>query len=651
MSKITVGTVETASGVPVEFPGGVMLPQGASIGTEELAANGGSAMVGHMPDGVGSIPLSVSDILHNAPSVWDKMTSAMRLDSLLDSPLLDHAPAFQSAIDDAIARGIRRIFIPFGRRQRYRLGSKVNIESSGFEVFGDCPPRYNLQDGGYVFGDTGVTALFDYGNGRADLASNQLVFEGVGFLSSTGFSQVAVLCSQDNNGPHRGVLFRKCCAKGFADVVLFDGPTSAYLGPASVVFNSNVFLGNNNAVRAVNRVFGLRYVGNQSEQGARITGYFDSGVTITDNMLEGQSNPINIDASSPTVHVENNYFEAVSGEYIIRVKGTNANGVVHVLPNYVSSVTAADYYRLEGILRVMEQSDMTIPTDRKSALTLLGLRTVAGSKLKGRFAVGDADATMASGFCDPTHLIKNNPFGLITKQDLGPVILDTPLGRHKTGASIVAFPATYFRVNGYSYAIGDVVVACALVQTEGSGAPYLGLFNQASASIGIAHGQVSMFPYSKGWHLLYVVGVATVAGTQLAFRFGSDGTNSGASQALNIAAIGGYTIPAANFEVFNSQNRYSVELFQPLDISIQLETSTTYNPPSLADGTGTTTNVYILQAALGDYAEATFSVDLQGITVTAWVSAADTISVRFQNETGGVVDLASGTLRARVRKA
>jgi hypothetical protein len=82
-----------------------------------------------------------------------------------------------------------------------------------------------------------------------------------------------------------------------------------------------------------------------------------------------------------------------------------------------------------------------------------------------------------------------------------------------------------------------------------------------------------------------------------------------------------------------------------------LEGSVTYDPPSLADGAGVTTTVPVTGAVLGDYAEATFSRDIQGITVSAYVSAADTLSVRFQNESGGTLDLASGTLRARVRKA
>lgn len=82
----------------------------------------------------------------------------------------------------------------------------------------------------------------------------------------------------------------------------------------------------------------------------------------------------------------------------------------------------------------------------------------------------------------------------------------------------------------------------------------------------------------------------------------------------------------------------------------ELTGSATYNPPSLADGVGATTTVSVIGAKMGDYAVASFDLDLQGITVTAYVSAADTVSVRFQNESGGTLDLASGTLRVKVFK-
>jgi len=76
--------------------------------------------------------------------------------------------------------------------------------------------------------------------------------------------------------------------------------------------------------------------------------------------------------------------------------------------------------------------------------------------------------------------------------------------------------------------------------------------------------------------------------------------------------------------------------------------SATYDPGNLVDGAGVTTTVAVTGAALGDHAIASFSLDTQGVTLHAWVSAADVVSVRFQNETGGAINLASGTLRARV---
>lgn len=85
-------------------------------------------------------------------------------------------------------------------------------------------------------------------------------------------------------------------------------------------------------------------------------------------------------------------------------------------------------------------------------------------------------------------------------------------------------------------------------------------------------------------------------------------------------------------------------------VGIDLSASGTYDPPSLADGAGTTTTLAVTGAVLGDFALASFSLDLQGITVTAYVSAAATVSVRFQNESGGTLDLASGTLRVKVIK-
>ena len=92
------------------------------------------------------------------------------------------------------------------------------------------------------------------------------------------------------------------------------------------------------------------------------------------------------------------------------------------------------------------------------------------------------------------------------------------------------------------------------------------------------------------------------------------------------------------------------QLGQKLGELTPLEASASYNPPLLADGAGDTTSITVPGAALGDFASAAFSLATAGITITAWVSAQNTVSVRFQNETGIPLDYGSGTLVARVQK-
>lgn len=82
----------------------------------------------------------------------------------------------------------------------------------------------------------------------------------------------------------------------------------------------------------------------------------------------------------------------------------------------------------------------------------------------------------------------------------------------------------------------------------------------------------------------------------------------------------------------------------PKDYSNGITGTSTFDPISLVDGSGQTTTISAIGAKLGDVCLASFSNDLQGVIMFSWVSANDTISVRFQNETGATVDLASGTI-------
>ena len=477
----------------------------------------------------------------------------------------DDTAAIQAAVDDAISSGVKAIFFPFGQRERYRLTSTIVIESSGFGLRGDATPVYNPDEGGYVFADSGVVDLFNYGNDATGFASNQFVCDGMAFYSSQSpFTQTAIKHAQNNNGPHRGTLLRDTCAKGFVNVMSFDVATGSNLSAASVVVENCVFRGNTNAVNAVERALGLLYVGNQSEAGARITGFWGAGVTIEANMLEGQSNPIDISANAPSVRIENNYFEACSGDFHVGFSGTNPGAAFDVRPNYVTNPLSTDIVRIEGTCRVTEKTQFSVNPPRKTPITLLGAAIRPGTDIYGDFYTGTTSPEYAFGFTNPVS-VQPPSSSAVTDVTLGAVALSTPFGKTTTGITVNGFPATYYTLTK-SYSAGDVLVACALVRVEDvspAEEPYFLIYNDAFASTSVSCSQLDMLGADGGkWYLMFAARASSVAGTEAKFRFGSNGTSAGTSN-LYVAAIGVDVVPAADFETFNSVDRAFVRLFNP----------------------------------------------------------------------------------------
>jgi riboflavin synthase alpha subunit len=72
----------------------------------------------------------------------------------------------------------------------------------------------------------------------------------------------------------------------------------------------------------------------------------------------------------------------------------------------------------------------------------------------------------------------------------------------------------------------------------------------------------------------------------------------------------------------------------------------TLDAGSLVNGAGETDDVTVAGVALGDMViGASLGVDLVGLTVTGYVSAANTVKFRIQNESEATVNLDSATLR------
>ena len=72
----------------------------------------------------------------------------------------------------------------------------------------------------------------------------------------------------------------------------------------------------------------------------------------------------------------------------------------------------------------------------------------------------------------------------------------------------------------------------------------------------------------------------------------------------------------------------------------------TLDAGSLSDGAGETDTVAVPGVAIGDMVlGASFGVDVAGLSVTGYVSAANVVSLRVQNESGGSVNLDSTTIK------
>ena len=71
--------------------------------------------------------------------------------------------------------------------------------------------------------------------------------------------------------------------------------------------------------------------------------------------------------------------------------------------------------------------------------------------------------------------------------------------------------------------------------------------------------------------------------------------------------------------------------------------SFTYDPASLNDGAGETKSVTVLGASIGDPVIVGPGIDIQDMTISAHVQAADTVEIRVQNEAAAARNLASST--------
>ena len=78
--------------------------------------------------------------------------------------------------------------------------------------------------------------------------------------------------------------------------------------------------------------------------------------------------------------------------------------------------------------------------------------------------------------------------------------------------------------------------------------------------------------------------------------------------------------------------------------------SATWDPGSIATTRYESMNVTVTGAELGDYAMASFSIDIGELILTANVTGTNEVKCSFENHTAGAIDLGEGTVYVRVLK-
>jgi hypothetical protein len=171
--------------------------------------------------------------------------------------------------------------------------------------------------------------------------------------------------------------------------------------------------------------------------------------------------------------------------------------------------------------------------------------------------------------------------------------------------------------------------------------------NQYGLQIGYAdYGRLSRVTFDR-------CGYANASYAPLLFFAGGTTSNITIEGCIFIGAGGGQVIaigvagtltPAGNYFRNNVLNGLTSQFVATGPGQVLLPVAFTWNPGNLVDGAGETSSaVTYANATFGDSVSVSAPYDLQGITLTAYVSSAGNLMARLQNETGGAIDLASGS--------
>ena len=604
-----------------------------------------SANISHMPAGTGAVATTVQRKLQEKSSINDLNEDVAN--GVIDSSAVAQAVA---ALCDSEKK--RYLYIP-NWGGTFKWVSPVVFTNPGVRIFGDQSATYNRGSGkeGWLIGQAGLTRFFDLGAYRTTgNPADQWQVDGISMKQAVGVATRTIDgigFTSRTNGPDRGANIRDVSFIGLKDAITVENPDVS-VTLASLNVEGCVFQGCDSAVNAKGRVFGLRFVNNQCEQNIGtngvIRGYIDGNINISDNMMEGQPNPISIDipptfGNQPRMRSEGNYFELNSGKYVYRLRVSTSISAFKIGPNYAININSDDYILVQdssGATLLDVYDDYPVCFDNSSVSLKYG-SNILRNRIRG-YRVRKVSATK------PSEVIISDYVNLTDKDgdhahgfpSTG-TVMQTPNGKMicATGASFVTVPM--------SVSAGDMVAINMLCQAEAVAAGNLSIqvYDQTTTVKVAEWGSSLVAAESAGkWVLVSAAFIATQPATSIRVRMlPVSGIYTTAVSGVSAKNLGAHTNDGTVYKTVT-----------PVMPNVQnIETTLTVDLPSIAIGAGYTQTVTCPGANVGDFVVASLPTDLADVQVTAWVSAANTVKVRFQNQsTVGPRDFASMSLRVRV---
>jgi len=149
-----------------------------------------------------------------------------------------------------------------------------------------------------------------------------------------------------------------------------------------------------------------------------------------------------------------------------------------------------------------------------------------------------------------------------------------------------------------------------------------------------------VIPKDSAWHYMSVGFQTNPAITALYAR--AYVNYSAVADTTDVLYVSCATLREGNFDINFTPN--------PKDVMGILDISATWDAGSIANGAKEAKDITIYGAALGDFAMASFSLDVSDLVLDAQVTAANTVTCVLLNNTGGAIDLASATVYVRIWK-